>query len=503
MGHPWVGASYRKAGRLTRPVAGLESSDVTDPDPEPARGVLFEKRHLLYWAAFAVLVVTIIGAMIRLPLTWGLMDDHQNLEWIRGPWRSMSLGQVLQEHSRIYWFRPVYAFFVYVAYGLFQDHPKIFYVVNFFFVLGCCLPWAWLLGRHLSKDFRRDGMFLFAFCLFAWTSMSTLILFLSLQEKFIILLGGIAFLCGDVSVSRSPSRIPFWGLIAIGVSALSLALLTKPTALSFVPWLCLALLFAPELPRRRKAASMALLLLPVAIMVVVFLRLSDGYSQRYWSDWGKKLISLQVRVYAFLLLGLATAGILIYRQWREGSLLSRLSPALAWPVTLLAYLALQIPWGLFSYNWTPAMVLASGCIVVLGEFLLPNGERARRFVVAGTLAGSILLAGAITLRVTLPRLSEQSELTPLVQWLQAHVPDPSVDLYVLPPLLEGKVALMSYTGHVQTIRYLNHEVPAPRERPRAWLIAAPGVPLGPLHAQEFTHAVFRTAHWTIWERGPE
>ena len=127
----------------------------------------------------------------------------------------------------------------------------------------------------------------------------------------------------------------------------------------------------------------------------------------------------------------------------------------------------------------------------------------RRGIVAGTLGCSIVLATLITVRITLPRLSEHSELTTLVQWLRAHVPNPEVDIYTLPPLIEGSIALTFYTDRAQDIRYLNHDVPAPRQRPRTWLIAAPGVALSPLHAREFTHTVFRTAHWTIWERGPE
>ncbi|HVR86828.1 MAG TPA: hypothetical protein VMU54_21065 [Planctomycetota bacterium] len=477
---------------------------MSDPEAIPAWIRLIEKRHYFYWTAFAFLVFMILLAMIRYPLTWGLMDDHQNLEWVRGEWRSKSLWQVLEDHSMNYWFRPVYPFFVYVAYGAFQNHPKIFYGVNLFFVMGCCLPWAGLLGRHLSKDFRRDGRFLYAFLLFAWTSMSTLILFLSLQEKFIILLGGTAFLCFDLLLIPTPrSRIPPWGLVAIGVAALSLALLTKPTALSLIPWLALSLAAAPGLPLPRKAAMLAVLLVPVGVMLVVFLRVSDPYSQRYWVDWGRKVVTLQIRVYAFMALGLGTGALLVFGQRREGSPFPQLVPALAWPITLLSYLALQIPWGLFSYNWTPAMVLASGCIALAMDVLLPRREPFRRAVMAGTLACSTALAAVITVQVTLPRLSEQSELSPLVLWLRTHVPDPTVDIYALPPLIEGTVALMSYTDRVQPITYLNHDVPVARRRPRTWLIASPGVSLSPLHARDFTRPVFRTAHWTIWERGPE
>src|ERR1700690_2313354 len=65
-----------------------------------------------------------------LPLGWGMMDDVASLSVLRGRWAGLSVSSVLRMDATWLWFRPIYTLWVYYGYGLFINHPKLFYMAN-------------------------------------------------------------------------------------------------------------------------------------------------------------------------------------------------------------------------------------------------------------------------------------------------------------------------------------------------------------------------------------
>src|SRR5258706_13886072 len=137
----------------------------------------------LFWLSATILLYALY------PPYWALMDDVANLgyvrEWSHMGWLTSICNYV--QHDVTSWgiFRPLYPLFVVVFYTPLQQHPGLAYAILAVLMFG--LWWVCALLFEKLTDTRPAGgrwwFFLIA-CLF--TPNFNLLLFASLQEKFIL-----------------------------------------------------------------------------------------------------------------------------------------------------------------------------------------------------------------------------------------------------------------------------------------------------------------------------
>jgi len=464
--------------------------------------VKIARRLSAFWIGF--LLLAIVFAIVHYPMSWGLMDDATNLFSVRHRWVGQSLWYVLQRESRVLWFRPVYTFFVYVAYHIFLHSPKAFYMANFSLVILSLIPWGMILVRQSPPECRIRSVLAFGLLLLSATPLYNLVVYLSLQEKFLLLFGGWSLWLVDKGfddLGARPRRA--WVQQTAAMAFFILGLWSKPTTIALAPWAIIALLFMPTFSITHRCFFAALWIAVAGTMSCSFLQRRDSYSAKYSTDPAHLLRILfhqSLWAYALILLALSTLIVLVFaekksqRVWLSASILRKA----LWPVTLLAYLGALLPWGIQTYLWAPAMVFATGCLILLGNaFLLWARSAERRSEIAAFLVAT-LAAGFVVFRIAIPRLARQSEIGTMAGWLSNRLPNLSVKVYVMAPCEEATGALQYYSGNTQSFYYLTQEQSLPAGQ--AWLITRDECPIAPDRALEFQRIIYQLPHWTVYER---
>jgi len=443
----------------------------------------------------------LIGALIHYPLGWGLMDDAGQLWSIQHEWARMSLLQVLRVEMA-YVYRPVYTAYCYYLYRVFWGQPKLFYLFNFSLVAAGVLPWTLVLRRQASERFRAYVVPIFVFLVLSATPVYNLIVYLSLQEKFVVFFGGWAFYFLR-RAEEEPSR---WGLFqtAAWVSFV-LGVSGKPTAISFVPAGIFTLMFASDQKGNRRLLPAMAWVGAALCFGFIFLKQRQGYTSRYAASSGaltQRLLGQNPVFYALALIGILTAALLLVKSSKLGELQKSRLAALIWPISLLSYLVVLLPWGLHSYLWSPAMVIGMGCLALsidrILSFVSPE-SKAFQLAQAGMLA-SFICATFVVYTVGVARIARQAEIPAVVHWLSERLPATDTDVYTMEPCIEAASALTYLTGGHQVIPYLHRGDPTPSSHPKVWLITRDECPVDPAHKQEFSDVIFQLPHWTIYQR---
>jgi len=184
----------------------------------------------------------VLGIFLFYPPYWALMDDHAHLLLAEHGFNGQNLWQYVIGfvQSDLGWgmFRPLYAVFIYLFYGLFKGSSQIAYL--FIFFVNTVTFWVWAvlfercIGKFLSVDKPNDikiyRWLFFVFC-FLFSPNYTLFFFASLQERLLLLFGSLAFY-GFVRLLEE-QKIVFWPTVFFSAGTL-FALLSKATAIFFL-----------------------------------------------------------------------------------------------------------------------------------------------------------------------------------------------------------------------------------------------------------------------------
>jgi len=456
-------------------------------------------------ASLGLLLISLLTALVHYPLTWGLMDDAQTLRAVKITWSHLSLFELLHRHSVDTIFRPVYVAYLYVFYGAFQNSPKLFYVFTFFLLLLIIWPWALILRRHLRPASRQALLILFSLLLLACTPIYNLLVYLSLQEKFVIGFGGwcLYALTTAESFENQPKR--WWLLQGTSFACFLLGLFGKPTTIIFAPWGLAALAFNSRAGWKGRSFWAVLWLTLTISMGSVFLRRSDSYTSKYATNAGvlfERLGHQPVMVYLLLALALVTALVVAMdRRDDQDALLRHWPSRWLWPCCLICYLAVLVPWGISTYLWAPAMVLACGCVVLVVDWVIEKWPRFGSSALNLGMPVAVLVAAVVVFHIAIPRLARQAEIGEVVAWMAPRFPNVRTDVFIMAPCMEAAGALEYYAGNTQTIAYLPKGEPALSTRPKRWLITRDECPIDPAHTAQFDRVIFQLPHWIIYEGG--
>ncbi|MFA5974893.1 MAG: hypothetical protein WC859_01855 [Elusimicrobiota bacterium] len=456
--------------------------------------------RLFPWA-FLLLLGSLLTAMIFLPLSWGLMDDAQTLQLLKTSWKDISIVGLLHRYSVNVIFRPVYIAYLYLCYGTFSNSPKLFYLFTLILVGLFLWPWTLILRRQLPPQTRSIGSYFFGFLLLASTPLYNLIVFLSLQEKFVIGFGGWALYALTSAQHEDRRSVRWWLWQCSGFTSFLLGVLAKPTTLAVAPWAFVSLVSDANAPKKQRAVWILAWATLSTVMGLVFLKRSDSYTSRYSTDIRGLVQSLGHQpTMVYLMAGLILVTILlIFLDWTKQKDLNARLARFLWPCSLACYLALLIPWGIATYLWAPAMVMACGCIVLNTEIMIRLWPRLDPFFRNVVLPMSILMAAGVVFHVAIPRLSRQAEIGTTVRWLSSQWPDKDIDAYIMSPCTEAATALEIFTGNTQQVTVLNKGEPVSSTHAKRWLITRDECPIDTAHAAQFTQIVFELPHWKIYE----
>lgn len=367
-----------------------------------------------------VLGATAVGIIVVLATSrppWALMDDATNLglaaDWwesgrpLAGVW-DRSLADLAAGR-----FRPVYFVWVATVYHFFAGSPLLAYLATALINFGAMLLWGAAFVALLQPTPRWEAGVRFllpaAFLLFPphWNNF----LWVSLQEKFVILFGGLALL----AFARSEVVQAGHRWVFVGAVGFALGFFSKETALA-IPAAVVALLSLRLLGGNRASRADRLWLMIGAAMTVamsafvVTVLLRGSYTSRYSDGLGPSalvegLAGLPRFVVVILLLSIGAMAASVVRgpdgRWRP-----RRRAVL--PLVLLLYTAMLLPWGYPTYLLSGMTPFVIGSLAVLGERISPL--LARRISPART---SILPSVAVTLLVAMMLILDSF---PKMQW---------------------------------------------------------------------------------------
>jgi len=210
-------------------------------DIEPVQAMI---KHQDCQFSRAIGVAWLLGVLclfLFYPPYWALMDDHGHLINAVNHFGGLNLFQYVAhfvDGDRDWgMFRPMYAVFIYVFYGIFKSSSQLGYLFICVFNFSIFWIWALLFGRCLvifSQDLKKNQLYFFRwlfliFC-FLFSRNYTLFFFASLQERLLLFFGSLAFL-GMIRMIEM-KKMTIWYLSAVLIGVI-LALLSKATALFF------------------------------------------------------------------------------------------------------------------------------------------------------------------------------------------------------------------------------------------------------------------------------
>lgn len=331
--------------------------------------------YALRWLAF-IWSFGVFLVLVILPPEWALMDDVGIHQLALDNFDGKNFWQYLSEFvwGDFGWgmFRPMYAAYSYVFYGAFCRSSQAAYL--FLYLINTCIFWIWsqLFSKCIEcseSDLKRIKIYqtLFFILCFLFVPHQNLFFFGSLQERLIICFGSIAF-WSVIEMNRTGQVRA--GTIAALLAGGLLALLSKATALFLIPPLTLWLLWLGISNRKYKTNFFCTALLAAALGIgfgYLFLRIRTGYTSSYQINSLAHFVSVMsprtslfLGVGSFCLILLVVARIVL----RGARSANQLFPMIVWPLGLISYLIILIPWGKSAgYHFIPAGVFLIGSVL--------------------------------------------------------------------------------------------------------------------------------------------
>jgi hypothetical protein len=416
--------------------------------------------------AFSVLACLWVGAVIVLFITkppfWALMDDSNNVGYVLDVQRDGTsflnfVGSYVHRDLENWgMFRPVYPAFVYTYYGLFKHHSGAAYFLNAVFLFLLFYLWALFFEKFFwSKpaDHTKVSFWAFLTLCFIFTPHYNLFFFLSLQEKFVLWGGLLVF--GSMLGLESGSIGTIWGILGI-LTGTFLALLSKATGLFLFGPLFLWLLLLTMKDKK----NLPILILTVFVYLGAawyFASIRSSYSSGYsFGDMPGRLLAAGPRFHLFFLPALFVLLFVLGYGFKKKENLSRIWRVAFWPVGLLSYLVIMLPWkgGVGYYLLVPAGIFSIGMLISL-FCLLPLKEELKSWVLLVSLIG----ASVFSFQKFMLWSSEHHGTGPVITYLKELNISNGVMVVAMPePCQEAHLALSFFLGKPGEIKIASNNV---------------------------------------------
>lgn len=401
----------------------------------------------------------VLGLLIIRAPGWGLMDDALNLRiaadffseggGLRAFW-SRSVAD-MQSWGML---RPVYWLWVLTVYSVFADSPLGAYLMNATLVIAAMVAWGFafdaLFVRHRIPSSRTR--LLYPTLLLLFPPFWSLFMYLSLQEKFVVLLAGVASL--SYARSLEPTGRTSW--VTIGWLSILLGVLGKPTMIA-LPLAIIAVSLLGMIPGWQRDRHRAWV-----ISSIVFISAYAGFtlnyqSGSYTSTYGSgfspagllgALSAVPLTVQALAALGALTGALLLALPFPAQR--RSVDPALILPASMLAYLAVLAPWGFPTYLLSAVAPFFAGSLLILLHVLQQRVRVLRN--------GALVTLSAVGLLLSVFFLDINPKSIWLTDTRQMQIAITSAaerggTFYLPPPFIEHASSLRALTK--ADVRYLS------------------------------------------------
>lgn len=380
---------------------------------------------------------------------WGLMDDAQNLEIARHIcsaqhpfgefWRTTTWDM-----NHIGTFRPGYYLWIVTAYTVFARQPLALYILIALFNLIVLVGWGLLAARVFHPPARYRALVVFGYPLsfFFFTPLCNIFMYVSLQEKFILLFGLLSTLA-LAAYFRNGRVTPF--LLALAAFLAGLA--TKSTmvylGLGYMLFAITDLLLLGT-ARRRSAA----VLIVYATTVTGFYLFISSHLGVYTGRYGQRLrpaILLRQLLSApriIQLLCLLAAFVFVWLVVRiRSKRYNGAAFALIVPLALLSYIATILAWGFPNYMLSPLAPWALLLLFPLLQTSLDHRPEMCRWLALTVFIALVLLV-AFVIHPRIEQMADSRRLLAGVRFLNA----PERIFFLPPPYMETGEAIARFTG---------------------------------------------------------
>jgi hypothetical protein len=395
---------------------------------------------------FATFFAAIIAATLYFSPSWGLMDDSQLLHLVHN----------VLDGKQIHWdvlidsmkgnglFRPVFYFWAVCSYAVFEHWPTGLYLL---LVVGNMLALLfWGLVFYRVFDVRREDyywtVFFYPLTFFIFTAFWNIFNYISLQEKFMVFFGGLAFY-----FFQKQYREFRWQDLVLVYVCIALGLFSKATFI-FVPLVFAAygVLDLVIFHYRPKLSLASLILNGIIFASYAFftftVQLNQSYTQRYKANLGasaflERILHLSVIMKVMMLIGLIGAvGVIVYcvRKKRPDYSLSIIIY-----LGLMAYVFFLMPWGSQSYLISATTPLLLGAFFPVYDWLTRRGEIVRT-VMNGLITIVLCL---VFFGNSVPNISRMADIGHALHFIKTYHADtgPQDTFFMPPPYGESAYAV--------------------------------------------------------------
>ena len=324
--------------------------------------------------------------LLEYPPKWALMDDVGLVQLAKTNFNGLGFFAYIKEFVKgdFGWgmFRPLYGVYSYVFYGLLWKSSFYAYLILFCLNTAIFFLWSFIFRKSIGfidpiidKQKLNFYSWLFFVSCFLFTPHINLFFFSSLQERLLLLFGGVAAL-GLIVIYDSKQNIRLgWLSLFAGIIA---ALLSKASAIFLIPP-CVIWMFLVAL--QRKSFSLLSAAISVGLIGICFgyffLLIRSGYTEGYQLRPISELLA-QKR-FCFLITIVLTELIILLLAWFKCEKTfdwSRLSWVILWPFAALCFLIVLLPWGraagYYFIPMGPFLIGSTLLIVYYLDFFFPN-----------------------------------------------------------------------------------------------------------------------------------
>jgi len=345
-------------------------------------------------------------------------------------------------------FRPVYWVWVVLGYGVFRDVPVGMYLLVTLMNFLAMMLWGEVFYRYYGRKSHGHtaAVFLFPLLFFVFTPFWSVFMYLSLQEKFIILFSPLALLSFH---GIYESKRPQFHLIAALVWAL-LALLAKPTGVYlFMVFGLFALCDIVIWHMERKRSMVVFASTGLIFMLYVFfsfaVQLKGKYTARYANSLMPGLLLERMADSPMVIKVMAVIALVAGIYWFLRGLIAEDKRPYTFgvliPWGLLAYIGLLLPWGFPSYLLCVFAPFLLGIFYPVYQWLCSSNS------VLKTTAhvGMAILITATMVGVVQPRISRMADIG-LVERHMIDAGAATPGMYFMTSYEESALTLQAYTG---------------------------------------------------------
>ncbi len=412
----------------------------------------------LLWCAL------ILGAIGIIQPGWGFMDDHSNLMISRGFWEHASwkgLSDLFIQDLGVGCFRPVYKLWIIGVYKAAEHAPVLIYFFTTLIGLALLPLWGLILDNVYDQK-KRDPFLIWVYPLsfFIFTPFWNAFMYISVQERFIYLLGAPAIFFFLKSYDAKK-----WQPLLLSYMFVALAIMAKATGIVLIMAFMAYAFSDAVIFKRRPKASWLICAINAAMIAGYYLFVQAtvaSYTKKYASNANlqsivNNLLTSPLYIKLILLLCVTIIASELFRKLVRKDLEETGVTLFAW--LTIFYIIILTPWGFLPYLLAPMAPF----LMAAGLFFFRRGDHIL-FYERGKRALLVIMLFCVGAFIIIPQVQKMADKRTVITAIRAIAQhDPAAAFFYPPPYQETLNALSFFSE--KKIIYLADKTLGPNDIP--------------------------------------